>query len=336
MSLTRDLAFRLPMLTGDDVRRVQQALVRAGVLNAGGADGIFGPGTREAVIAFQRRLNSTNPTIAVDGIVGRDTWSALFSDQAAVNPTGGAVSVPAALGQADGHAWRDLLAPHVERQRAWHGPPVGNGSRRWRLTPDGVEIEGIGVRGSGGPPDTARRVWDRFQAPIQKNAAAYGVPLELIVATICTESRGNPDACREEPGYVSDEATPHRVSPGLMQTLISTAREATQDPSLTRAALLEPETAIRAGTAFLRNQANGKGGTRFDPPLVGIRYNAGSLRPTDSNPWGLIQTARPPEYHADVFTAFFNDTFTVLAALPEAARPGPMVPSFWTWLTLPV
>ena len=73
MALDRELAFRLPMLTGDDVRRVQQALARAGVLSATGADGIFGPGTREAVIAFQRQMAARNPAITVDGIVGRDT-----------------------------------------------------------------------------------------------------------------------------------------------------------------------------------------------------------------------------------------------------------------------
>lgn len=38
-----------------------------------------------------------------------------------------------------------------------------------------------------------------------------------------------------EPGFPSDAQTPHRVSPGLMQTLIATAREALGDPSLDRA-----------------------------------------------------------------------------------------------------
>lgn len=327
MALDRELAFRLPMLTGDDVRRVQQALARAGVLSASGADGIFGPGTRDAVIAFQRQMAARNPAIAVDGVVGRDTWSALFPDRAAVSIAPG-VSAPSAIGQNDGGAWRAALRPYVERITVPHGV----GSRRWALTPAGVEIEGMGLVRSAGAPDTARRVWTQFRAELEKNAAAYGVPLELIVACICTESGGNPHAYREEPGFISDTETPHRVSPGLMQTLISTAREATRDPTLDRAALFNPETAIRAGSAYLKQQAMRRNGTNFDPPLVGIAYNAGSLRETSANPWGLVQTARPPAYHADVFVEFFNDCFAVFDALAAADRPQAHAPSFWVLL----
>jgi peptidoglycan hydrolase-like protein with peptidoglycan-binding domain len=322
------------MMTGDDVRRVQQALARAGVLAHAGADGIFGPATRDAVMAFQRQMAARNPAITIDGIVGRDTWSGLFPDHAAVQPAPG-ITAPTAIGSTDGGAWRASLQPYADRQAAMHGPPLGGGSRRWRLSAAGVEIEGHGVIRTGGQPDTARRVWTRFRSPLEKNAAAYGVPVELIVACICAESRGNPDACREEPGFISDAETPHRVSPGLMQTLISTAREATRDPTITRAALFDPEIAIRAGTAYLKQQAMRRGGSNFDPPLVGISYNAGSLRETSGNPWGLIQTARPPEYHADVFVEFFNDCFAVLEAAAEADRPGRHVPSFWVLLNVP-
>ncbi len=335
MALVRDLAFRLPMQTGADVREVQQALARAGVLNPSGADGIFGPGTRDAVIAFQRMLHARNPTIAVDGVVGRDTWSALFQDRAASDPTSGQISVPPALGQADGQNWRLMLAPHVEHMRAFHPPPVGSGSRRWRLTPEGVEVQGEGIPRTKGQPDTARRVWRDYRTEIEKNAAACRVPLELIVATICTASRGNPHACREEPGYASDEATPDRVSPGLMQTLISTARAATQDPSLDRQALFQPGNSIRAGTRYLAQQAIHKienRSTRYDPPLVAISYNAGSMRASSANAWGLVQTARDNETHADKFIEYFNDCFAVLAELPADQRPPAAVPSFWMML----
>lgn len=54
-----------PMMRGDDVRAVQG---RLGI----GADGVFGSGTRDAVIAFQGARNLT-----ADGIVGPATLSAL-------------------------------------------------------------------------------------------------------------------------------------------------------------------------------------------------------------------------------------------------------------------
>src|SRR5262249_55593608 len=88
VALERDLSFRFPLMCGDDVRHVQQALIRAGKLS-GTADGIFGEQTKAAVRDFQKEPNADNPIIAVDGIVGRDTWSALFSERAAVPPAAG-------------------------------------------------------------------------------------------------------------------------------------------------------------------------------------------------------------------------------------------------------
>ena len=72
MALARELSLRLPLQRGDDVRAVQQALIRAGML-AGGADGIFGPATHRAVIDFQRRMQARHPGFAADGIVGRQS-----------------------------------------------------------------------------------------------------------------------------------------------------------------------------------------------------------------------------------------------------------------------
>jgi len=56
---------------GDAVMRVQQALIDQG-FDPGPVDARFGPGTENAVRAFQ-----TNRGLAVDGIVGDATWSAL-------------------------------------------------------------------------------------------------------------------------------------------------------------------------------------------------------------------------------------------------------------------
>jgi N-acetylmuramoyl-L-alanine amidase len=62
----RLLKLTSPMMRGEDVKEVQQ---RLGIK----ADGIFGPNTRDAVIAFQKS-NSLTP----DGIVGPQTRAKLF------------------------------------------------------------------------------------------------------------------------------------------------------------------------------------------------------------------------------------------------------------------
>lgn len=297
--LDRALSFRFPLMTGADVRQAQQALRRAGAPLL--ADGVFGPATRHAVLAFQRA-----PGLVADGIVGPATWGRLMHD------------APAAATRPD---WRAMLTPQLERLRT----PHAIGARRCEMTAAGIMLDGT-LRRAGTP--TAARAWANHGAAMQRVARAQGVPVELLLATACTESGGRADAVREEPGFLDDASTPHRVSPGLMQTLISTAREALADPRLDRAALLNPETSLAAGTAYIRRQAlNGRMPTGFDPPLVSIAYNAGSLRRAD-NPWGLVQTRRGDGWHADAFCGFLNDGFALFDAVPPDAA----TPSFWSLL----
>ena len=58
--------------TGPDVVRLQTLLKQHGFYMDGAVDGIFGPKTHQAVLAFQRSAG-----ISVDGIVGVQTWTAL-------------------------------------------------------------------------------------------------------------------------------------------------------------------------------------------------------------------------------------------------------------------
>jgi hypothetical protein len=190
-------------------------------------------------------------------------------------------------------------------------------SVRWRLTAAGVDIEGSGVERTKGAPATVTRVWESYDRAINQAAQTYRVPCALIIATICTESGGKPDAVCLEPGYQSDEATPHKVSPGLMQTLISTARNVLQ-MSLDRAWLLNPAHSILAGTAYIAHQARVTG---YDPPLVAAAYNAGRLvyQNGAQNRWKLRQYPLGTGAHCDRFVRFFNDAVAVLSR--HASRP---------------
>jgi hypothetical protein len=299
--LLRDLAFRFPLPRGEDVRQVQLALLRAGEA-PGEPDGVFGPRVAEAVRRFQRR-HGLPAAPGSEGVVDAATWARLMAQPSLARE----------------RPWAEALRPFIARLTDWHAPPLGQGRQRWRLTRAGIEIEGeTGPRRTPGAPRSATACWERHGAAMAEAARRFGVPVELLLATALTESGGNASALREEPGFTSDAATPHRVSPGLMQTLISTAREVLGDPSLDRARLLDPATSLAAGAAMIRRQAmGGRVPTGFDPPLVAIAYNAGSLRPSRdaTDPWGLVQTRRGSgAWHADSFCAFLGDAL----ALPEA------------------
>ncbi|HYR11863.1 MAG TPA: transglycosylase SLT domain-containing protein [Longimicrobium sp.] len=193
--------------------------------------------------------------------------------------------------------------------REWHGYEE---SVRWRLVPEGVEIEGSGVERTRGRPTTVTRVWDTFGDAIDAVARARQVPVPTIIATICTESGGNPEAVRLEPGYRSDEETPHRISVGLTQTLLSTAGETLGRP-VDRDWLRVPRNAIDAGTAYIARQART---TRLDPPLVAAAYNAGRLayNPGERNRWKLRQYPIGTGAHCDRFVRFYNDAVFMLAS----------------------
>jgi soluble lytic murein transglycosylase-like protein len=191
----------------------------------------------------------------------------------------------------------------------------------WQLTRDGILIDGdVAPRGTGGPPRTVRGIWEKFGDPIAAAADEFDVPVELILATIATESRGNPLAERAEPGFIDYEATPHRVSLGLMQTLISTARLALKKNAIGADDLRDPETSIRAGTAYIGQQRKV---TDFDPPKVACAYNAGNLihQTGAGNRWKMRQFPIGTGAHADRFVAWFNDCFILFDDPDTAPRP---------------
>ncbi len=207
-----------------------------------------------------------------------------------------------------------VLPQLTSLHRAFEDRPIGIA---WKLTPIGLEIESR-IKGTNGELVTVPNVWSRYQNFIVKWAEYYAVPVELIIATICTESHGRADAVRQEPDYISDEETPHQVSCGLMQTLISTASEAIGE-EVDRNWLLNPSNSIMAGTAYIQSKRKV---THFDPPKVACAYNAGGLyfNNGDANRWKLRQYPLGTGKHADRFCAFFNDCFRYFRTGSSAPR----------------
>jgi hypothetical protein len=281
-TFTRVLKYRLPFMRGEDVLAVQIKLKQLSPESTGQPDGLFGPQTEVSVRAFQKERG-----LSVDGVVGPRTWAAIFK----------ADNSEESLEDKIARVLPEITVPHRFRD-----------SVSWNLSPEGLLIEAGPPETSGGEPQTVRRVWSRFGAHIAEWSEGFKVPAELIVATICTETRGDPGAVREEPGYISDEETPQKVSPGLMQTLISTARHVLGDDSIDRAWLLEPGNSIQAGTAYLARQWRM---TNYDPPKSACAYNAGGVYYNQSpdNRWKMRQYPLNSSEHADRFVQWFNDCF---------------------------
>lgn len=211
-----------------------------------------------------------------------------------------------------------LLYPHTHEA----------GGVSWRLTAEGISIGTDKPVGTPGEPLTVRRVWAWFGPEIRMASRRRGVPVELLIATICAESAGGQQdieavrtSRREEPGWVSDETTPNRVSVGVMQTLISTAREITGLP-LTAADLLVAGTSIDAGAQVIVQATRL---TRWDPPLVAAAYNAGALYhdPSPANRWRLRCYPIGTGAHIDRFVAWFCDAMVVGVADRELAGDAP-------------
>jgi hypothetical protein len=132
---------------------------------------------------------------------------------------------------------------------------------------------------------------------------------------------------------VVDGTNGERISPGIIQTLISTARgvlpylnaiqpsiyAATGIPAPPTTAggffnswLLSAPNSILVGAAYIRQGYN-KQATRFDLPVVGSAYNSGQHKVDTASPWGLkyfgnyVENAGPGSNAA---ASLFNDPAT--------------------------
>ena len=291
---TRNLNYQSPLVRGPDVLAAQRALRSLGAGNLE-ADGLFGAQTASAVSDFQRATG-----LPANGAVDASTWSALFRAPAAPPDRRDIAALAARLAQPQ--RFRDSVT--------------------WRLGPHGIEVGGQPAAGTPGQPITVMRIIDQFGSDIDTACTQRQIPVELVIATIAVESSADPRARRQEPGWTSDDATPARVSIGLMQTLISTARTALNDSAITGAWLESPENSIAAGTAYMDSQFALTG---FDPPKVGCAYNAGGLyyEPSATNRWKMRQYPIGTGTYADRLVMFFNDCFSLLQQDSNRAGAGP-------------
>jgi hypothetical protein len=197
---------------------------------------------------------------------------------------------------------RDLTRPHKH--------PIA--TQVWTLTADGVEVGMAPAARTPGEPTTVRRIWRDHGPKIARAAREYGVPVELIIATIATESGGKVPAKRR------DESR-GRWSHGVMQVLNTTAADMLGVPvaEITEGQLIDDS--VDLGTRYIAQQFRV---TSFDPPLTLAAYNAGSLRASGNSRWGLVSTGD----HIDRGIRWFNDAMQAGIGYPED------LPSFRRWL----
>jgi len=222
--------------------------------------------------------------------------------------------------------------PDFRGARDWNGRRLEIGrltdwqsfrdSVSWRLNADGILTERGPVRIR--PRERYRlrsvpKAWRKYGGLIRAAARRYHVPAELFLTIIVNESALDPRAYKTYRGYVSDRKTPDRISIGLGQILISTARFMLRDPSIDRAWLENPANNIRMIGIYLNRQYRLTG---FDPPKVAAAYNAGGLYRQNgpANHWKMRNYPVGRSVYIDLFVAVFDEAMRYLASHPRRPR----------------
>jgi hypothetical protein len=179
----------------------------------------------------------------------------------------------------------------------------------WRTTDGYVEVDKTGdgsfeaiALGPPGYQDHATARTEQWIPLAAKYAALEAVPLAWVLATIYSESGGDPTA-----GSSDD------LGAGLMQLTLSIYH-------LTRAQAEDPETSIRLGThtlGQLYKKAHG------DLPAVASMYNAGETsmgpHPDVADPWGYRETrpSQPFSGYIEKVVAASNYWTDKLPSMPQ-------------------
>jgi hypothetical protein len=205
------------------------------------------------------------------------------------------------------------------------------GGREWRVSRYGVVSRTPGsdytrTHRTAGQPLTVMRYLQHWREPIVRVSQEEGAPVAIILATLAAENGtarivgGEPYVRppRKEPGYLSDEETPHRISVGPCHVLISTARAAMGDPSIGREWLLDLENNLRASFRALR-QKDERWGHGYDPVLAAAAYNSGGLYDASNpssrfyNHWHLrCHVRQNGRSHIGILADWYGDAAFVL------------------------
>ena len=221
---------------------------------------------------------------------------------------------------------RDPAAAEQLAQRAVWKAAFPRG-QRYFLTQHGILVDSDPptMPRTAGAPLSVRLLWEDFGPALQRASLHCGVGLDTLVALAAKEAVSLPGGChrdaacaRREPGFTSEARTPHRLSSGLLQTLISTARSVAPwagftAAEITAARLHDPAVSAACGAAYVRRQWLQH---RGDPVLIQAAYNAGGVYVSDKNVWRLRTYG---EQRTEGFIAYFNDFH---AWLLDAPLPG--------------
>jgi hypothetical protein len=228
-------------------------------------------------------------------------------------------------------------------------PQVGSGGfhnrfggQSWRFDNSGVYLQdapNTPCRSPGAAPVTCTKILNLYGNEIFKASMAHGIPPELIVMTIATETGIYSKSKFTGPPTFRWEARYTTYSAGPMQELATTACEVidklglpydknavapsfASEPNPTPAAcgLYDGATNIDIGTGelVLNNQRHQTG---FDPILVAACYNHGSLAPSSDNPWNLLTYGD----HLNRASGWFGDACALLATLRAGGKLDPQL-----------
>lgn len=152
---------------------------------------------------------------------------------------------------------------------------------KWRTEEDGTVVVteppaviDVVLKLEGVQEQAMARVEDNWGDMCREAAAGKGIPDGWLQAMIYRESGGNPMAFRREPnGW---------TGVGLLQITHPSLKRGEPDSEI-----FFPRTNLSIGADFVAGLMKRYGN---DFPRIAAAFNAGSIRETDANPWGMHST----------------------------------------------